>query len=136
MATSDYVGVDVSKDRLDVAVLGEERGWQVDNTQAGITELVQQMKELQPELIVVEEIRVHVRVGLDRTLLAEVPVLHQHCATSINAIARGRTDRRGIDGTTSDRLMVFVRCRLGLVRRRLALGTSGATPRRRRPQRG
>jgi len=53
MATSSYVGIDVSKDRLDVA----ERGgsvWQVDNTCQGIDELVQQMVELQPELIVVE----------------------------------------------------------------------------------
>jgi transposase len=56
MATSSetYVGIDVSKDRLDVAMLGEERGWQVDNTQAGIAKLVQQMQEVCPELIVVE----------------------------------------------------------------------------------
>jgi transposase len=54
MATSSYVGIDVSKDKLDVAVLGEERTWQVDNTPKGIAELVQQMQALQPELIVVE----------------------------------------------------------------------------------
>ena len=54
MATSSYVGIDVSKDRLDVAVLGEERGWQVDNTQAGMAKLVQQMQKVCPELIVVE----------------------------------------------------------------------------------
>jgi transposase len=56
MATSSgtYVGIDVSKDRLDVAVLGEERGWQVDNSPEGIACLVQQMQTLDPELIVVE----------------------------------------------------------------------------------
>src|SRR5512140_249491 len=54
MTTSSYVGIDVSKDRLDVAVLGEERGWQVDNTQAGIQKLVHQMQKVCPELIVVE----------------------------------------------------------------------------------
>lgn len=56
MATSSetYVGIDVSKDRLDVAVLGKERAWQVDNTQTGIVCLVEQMQELQPKLIVVE----------------------------------------------------------------------------------
>ena len=54
MATSSYVGIDVSKDRLDVAVLGEECSWQVDNTLDGIAQLVQQMVEMQPELIVVE----------------------------------------------------------------------------------
>ena len=56
MATSSetYVGIDVSKDRLDVAVLGEQKEKQVDNNQAGIAQLVQQMQEICPELIVVE----------------------------------------------------------------------------------
>jgi transposase len=56
MATSSetYVGIDVAKDRLDIAVLGEKQTWQVENTCKGIDELVQQMTELQPELMVVE----------------------------------------------------------------------------------
>src|SRR5215212_7972333 len=56
MATSNetYVGIDVSKSRLDIAVLGKERVWQVDNTQTGIVCFVEQMQELQPELVVVE----------------------------------------------------------------------------------
>jgi len=53
MATSSYIGIDVSKARLDVAELGG-RVWQVDNTPDGIARLVQQMAERQPELIVVE----------------------------------------------------------------------------------
>src|SRR5215213_4282048 len=54
MATSSYVGIDVSKDRLDIAVLGEKQAWPVENSCQGINELVQWMQELQPELIVVE----------------------------------------------------------------------------------
>jgi transposase len=56
MTTSSgiYVGIDVSKDRLDVAVRGQEQGWQVDNTQEEIAQLVQQMQKIYPELIVVE----------------------------------------------------------------------------------
>jgi len=54
MATSSYVGIDVSKDRLDIAVLGEKQAWQVENTCKGIDGLVQWMQELQPELVVVE----------------------------------------------------------------------------------
>ena len=56
MATSNgsYVGIDVSKDKLDVAVLGENQTNQVDNTEAGIAELVEQMQALSPDLIVVE----------------------------------------------------------------------------------
>ena len=54
MTTSSYVGIDVSKARLDIAVLGEKQPWQVDNTADGIAQLVKQMAEMQPELIVVE----------------------------------------------------------------------------------
>jgi transposase len=54
MATSSYVGIDVSKDRLDVAVLGERQEKQMDNTPQGIAQLVEWMQALQPELIVVE----------------------------------------------------------------------------------
>jgi transposase len=54
MTTSIYVGIDVSKDKLDVAVLGERQETQVDNTAQGIAQLVAWMQELQPELIVVE----------------------------------------------------------------------------------
>jgi len=53
MATSRYVGIDVSKDRLDVAEL-RGRVWQVENTREGIAQLVEQMADMQPELIVVE----------------------------------------------------------------------------------
>jgi transposase len=54
MATSSYVGIDVSKDRLDVAILGEKQEKQFSNTKEGIAQLVKQMLDLQPELIVVE----------------------------------------------------------------------------------
>ena len=56
MATSSkvYVGIDVSKDKLDIAVLGERPEKQVDNTREGIEKLVEWMQEIEPELIVVE----------------------------------------------------------------------------------
>lgn len=56
MATSSgyYVGIDVSKEKLDVAVLGEKQEWQVSNNESGIKELAEQMQALGPELIVVE----------------------------------------------------------------------------------
>ena len=56
MATSTgiYVGIDVSKDRLDVAMLGEKQAKQFRNTNDGIAQLVKAMLSLQPELIVVE----------------------------------------------------------------------------------
>ena len=76
MATSSetYVGIDVSKDRLDVAVLGEERGWQVDNTEEGIRSLVEQMQEICPELIVVEATGGYQRAVVEALFLAGLPV--------------------------------------------------------------
>ena len=52
--TEAYVGIDVSKDRLDLAVLEEKRIAQHANTAGGIKALVEEMKELRPALIVVE----------------------------------------------------------------------------------
>ena len=52
--TETYVGIDVSKDRLDLAVLEEKRIKQYTNTARGINKLVKEMQELKPALIVVE----------------------------------------------------------------------------------
>lgn len=49
-----YVGIDVSKDRLDVAMEDEEDGLEVANSKKGITKLVKQMLARTPKLIVVE----------------------------------------------------------------------------------
>jgi transposase len=49
-----YVGIDVSKDTLDVAVLGKKPIVQFANTKKGIAKLVQHMKHLKPKHIVVE----------------------------------------------------------------------------------
>lgn len=54
MATSSYVGIDVSKDRLDVAIMGEKQEKQFSNTKECIAQLVKRMVDLQPELILVE----------------------------------------------------------------------------------
>jgi transposase len=74
MATSSYVGIDVSKDRLDVAVLGENEEKQVCNSQAGIKELVRWMMELQPELIVVEATGGYQRAVVEACFWAGLPV--------------------------------------------------------------
>jgi hypothetical protein len=49
-----YIGIDVSKDRLDVAVGDSAPCFSVENTENGIEGLVKQMKALEPELIVME----------------------------------------------------------------------------------
>jgi transposase len=69
-----YVGIDVSKDRLDVAVLGERQEKQVNNTQVGIAELVEWMQEWQPELIVVEATGGYQRGVVEGLFQAGLPV--------------------------------------------------------------
>ena len=56
MTTSSgkFVGIDVAKDKLDIAVLGEKKASQVGNDEAGIAKLIKKMKVLKPDLIVVE----------------------------------------------------------------------------------
>lgn len=56
MTTSSrkFVGIDVSKDKLDIAVLGEKKASQVGNDEKGIAELIEKMRKLRPSLIVVE----------------------------------------------------------------------------------
>lgn len=49
-----YVGIDVSKDKLDVAILGQTTTSQALNTKRGIVGLVKRMCSLNPKLIVVE----------------------------------------------------------------------------------
>ncbi len=49
-----YVGIDISKDWFDVAVLGEKGTKQFANTKKGIAKLIKQMMTVQPQLIVVE----------------------------------------------------------------------------------
>jgi transposase len=52
--TSAYVGIDVSKGRLDVAIGEQGEFWNVVNDEKGIAKLVDRMKAEQPELVVLE----------------------------------------------------------------------------------
>jgi transposase len=56
MTTSSgkFVGIDVAKEKLDIAVLGETKASQVTNDEKGIAKLTEEMERLAPELIVVE----------------------------------------------------------------------------------
>lgn len=49
-----YVGIDVAKDRLDLAVHTRGEPWSVTNDAAGIGVVVQQLEELEPMLVVLE----------------------------------------------------------------------------------
>lgn len=51
---SSWVGIDVSKRRLDVAVLPSQDAWSVENTEEGITALVIRVQDLGEVLVVLE----------------------------------------------------------------------------------
>ncbi len=49
-----FIGIDVSKDHLDVAARPSGESWQVANTELGIATLVKRLVKLQPALVVLE----------------------------------------------------------------------------------
>ena len=61
-ANQTYVGIDISKDTLDVALRPSDRTWQVSYTEDGIRELVGEVGPLQPELVVMEALLVSAMV--------------------------------------------------------------------------
>ena len=49
-----YVGIDVAKAQLDVAILPTGESWQVPADPQGITQLQERLQELAPTLIILE----------------------------------------------------------------------------------
>jgi len=49
-----FVGIDVSKARLDIATRPQSARWQAENREPGITSLVDKLQQLKPTLIVLE----------------------------------------------------------------------------------
>jgi transposase len=62
-----FVGIDVSKERLDISSGGAGKVWSAPNTPAGWTELTQQLKPLKPTLVVLESTG-----GYEAQVLAEL----------------------------------------------------------------
>ena len=62
-----FVGIDVSKARLDVAVVPDEQTWSVSNDEEGISELVAKVGQLHPALVLMEATG-----GLERRVLARL----------------------------------------------------------------
>lgn len=66
-STSIFVGIDVSKDRLDVAIGPQAKPWQVANSVEGIAELVERLRKEQVGRVVLESTG-----GLEALALAEL----------------------------------------------------------------
>ena len=69
-----FVGIDVSKAWLDIAVHPGEDGWRTENTESGIGKLIKRLQTLQIERIVVEATGGYEAKLVERLLQAELPV--------------------------------------------------------------
>lgn len=62
-----FIGIDVSKVRLDIAIWGSNKYWQVSNDEKGFVELIEKLRNLHPTLIVLEATG-----GMELPVVAEV----------------------------------------------------------------
>ena len=74
MTEEVYVGIDVSKASLDVAVGQDGDFWQVKNTSSGIKALVERLEELTPALVVLESTGGYEMRAASALYVAGVPV--------------------------------------------------------------
>jgi len=104
-----YAGIDVSKDKLDLAVEGQTEIVFFTNDAAGITQLIQRMQQLHPALIVVEATGGYERAVLHAALDAALPIARvqpgrvRHFAKASGLLAKN-------DGIDAHLLAVYARC--------------------------
>jgi transposase len=73
-ANEIFVGIDVSKDWLEVAICDSQTHWRLPNREAGITELVKRLTCLQPTLIVFEASGGYEMLAASSLVTAGLPV--------------------------------------------------------------
>lgn len=73
-----FVGIDVSKDRLDVAILPEKEHWNVPNDTPGRKKLIKQLAKLTPTLILLEPSGGYEIEVIAALFDAELPVVSQN----------------------------------------------------------
>ena len=49
-----FVGIDISKETLDLAIVGQEDAWQLDHDETGISQLIDLITPMNPQLIAME----------------------------------------------------------------------------------
>ncbi len=74
MAEDVFVGIDVSKHSLDVAVRPNDDFWSVKNSAKGITTLVARLSQLKPTLVVLESTGGYEKQAVKALVAARIPV--------------------------------------------------------------
>jgi transposase len=72
--TERFIGIDVSKDTLDVAVRPDEKQWETANNEEAFSELIARLRALAPELIIIEATGGLERAAVAAMAAANLPV--------------------------------------------------------------
>ncbi len=92
-----FVGIDVGKDWLDIAIWEHDETWQVSNDAAGVEQLLDWMVDWQPELVVLEATAGYEQMAAQELLLSGFAVAIAN-PTRVRALAKAsgklaKTDR-------------------------------------------
>jgi transposase len=99
-----FVGIDVSKAQLDVAVRPQGFRWRMENTEAGIAELVSKVQELEPTGVALEATGGYEREVRAALWMARLPVSNQPSTSprlceSHRTVSEDGRPRRGDPGS-------------------------------------
>src|SRR3990172_364177 len=89
-----HVGVDVSKDWLDIVALPSGETWRTENTEGTMGVLIKQLEKLKPERIVLEATGGYEQLVTTQLYLAKLPVCRvnpkrvRYFARSIGQLAK------------------------------------------------
>ena len=72
--SESYVGIDVGKTWLDVALWGSDEAWRVSNDEAGVAKIMEWIKGLKPRLIAVEATGGYEQLAVQTMLMDSQPV--------------------------------------------------------------
>jgi transposase len=101
-----FVGVDVSKARLDMASTGSHEAWSVANASDGIARLVQRLREIEPMLVVMEATGGFEVPAAAALAAAEVPVVIAN-PRQVRDFAKSTGQLAKTDATDADILALF-----------------------------
>ena len=69
-----YVGIDVGKTWLDVALWGDDEVWRVSNDDAGVAKVMERVAGMEPRLIAIEATGGYEQLAVQTMLLNSLPV--------------------------------------------------------------
>lgn len=103
-----FVGIDVSKEKLDICILPEKRFLQVENT-GDYQELIETLKACSPELVLMEPTGGYEKRVLEALFRAGIPVNREH-ALRIHHHAKSRGKWSKTDTVDAETIAHYAQC--------------------------